>query len=136
MGIDPEKLFVLFVIALVVLGPERLPQAARALGRGLAHVRRYSALLRAEVDDVLAEPRAIIHSAAREVEMEQARLRSSHEPVAEQAPLINGAGSPDGSLGAKPVPGEDQATPYRPGPLQPMGLMSIDRSAPDDPSLN
>lgn len=31
-GLDPAKIFILLVIALVVVGPERLPGAARQLG--------------------------------------------------------------------------------------------------------
>lgn len=126
VGIDPEKLFVLFVIALVVLGPERLPQAARALGRGMAHLRRYSALVRAEVDDVLAEPRAIIHSAAREVEMEQGpqRLRDS--------PSLGGGRVEDVPLRQNVPRGQD-------GPLEvdgSAGGLAGQLCAPDDPLLN
>jgi TatA/E family protein of Tat protein translocase len=35
----PAELLVLGVIALVVLGPKRLPETARALGRGLRELR-------------------------------------------------------------------------------------------------
>ncbi|MCL6091533.1 MAG: twin-arginine translocase TatA/TatE family subunit [Actinobacteria bacterium] len=70
MGIDPEKLLVLFVIALIVLGPERLPGMARSLGRGLAEVRKYTSAARAEMDQVLAEPRSVVQSALRETDLE------------------------------------------------------------------
>ena len=70
MGIDPEKLLVLFVIALIVLGPERLPGMARSLGRGLAEVRKYTSAARAEMDQVLAEPRSVVQSALRESDLE------------------------------------------------------------------
>ena len=70
MGIDPEKLLVLFVIALIVLGPERLPGMARSLGRGLAEVRKYTSAARAEMDQVLAEPRSVVQSALREADLE------------------------------------------------------------------
>lgn len=69
MNIDPEKLLVVFVIALIVLGPNRLPQAARSLGRGLAELRKYTSAVRTEVDQVLAEPRAIIQSAVYEADL-------------------------------------------------------------------
>jgi sec-independent protein translocase protein TatA len=36
----PAELLVILVIALVVLGPKRLPESARALGRGLRELRR------------------------------------------------------------------------------------------------
>ena len=34
-GIGPMELVIVLVIALVVLGPKRLPEAGRSLGRGL-----------------------------------------------------------------------------------------------------
>ncbi len=44
------------VIALIVLGPSRLPDAARSLGRAVSEFRRVSSGLQAEVRDALSEP--------------------------------------------------------------------------------
>ena len=41
-GIGMPELIVIFVIALVVIGPQRLPAALRALGKGLAELKRAS----------------------------------------------------------------------------------------------
>jgi sec-independent protein translocase protein TatB len=54
---SPEKVFVLGLIALIVLGPKRLPEVARTVGRFVATFRRMSSGLQAEVRDVLAEPK-------------------------------------------------------------------------------
>lgn len=51
----PEILVVL-VVALIVLGPTKLPEAARQLGKAAAEFRRVSSGLQAEVRDVFAEP--------------------------------------------------------------------------------
>lgn len=51
----PEILIVL-VAALVILGPKRLPEAARQLGRALNEFRRVSNDLQAEVRDAFQEP--------------------------------------------------------------------------------
>ena len=40
------ELLVILVVALLVLGPKRLPEVARSLGRGLAEFRRASSELR------------------------------------------------------------------------------------------
>ncbi len=41
-GIGPEELALVFIIALLVLGPERLPQVARDIGRTIGDLRRTS----------------------------------------------------------------------------------------------
>ena len=38
----PEKLLLLFVVALIVLGPSKLPEAARTIGKVLGEFRRIS----------------------------------------------------------------------------------------------
>jgi Tat protein translocase TatB subunit len=47
-GIGPEELVLLLIIALIVLGPERMPKMARDLGRVVGDLRRTSDELREE----------------------------------------------------------------------------------------
>ena len=47
-NISPLEMMVLAVIALIVLGPQRLPEMARSLGRGL---REFRAALSSDRDD-------------------------------------------------------------------------------------
>ena len=56
-GIGMTELMVIFVIGLLVLGPKRLPELARSLGRTLAEFRRASTDLRQEFLDVRDEVR-------------------------------------------------------------------------------
>jgi sec-independent protein translocase protein TatA len=89
VNLDPEKLLMLFAIALVVMGPQRLPQAARGLGRGLAEVKRYRSMLQSEVGGILDEPRSMVRSAIRE-----ANLSDAGRPAASPGPsLIVGPGA-------------------------------------------
>jgi sec-independent protein translocase protein TatB len=50
-GIGPTELLVILVVALLVLGPKRLPEIARALGRGLAEFRRATADVTSELEN-------------------------------------------------------------------------------------
>ena len=47
-GVGPEELVLILVIALIVLGPERMPKLARDLGRVVGDLRRTSDELREE----------------------------------------------------------------------------------------
>ena len=47
-GIGPMELIIVLVIALVVLGPKRLPEAGRSLGRGM---RNFKSSLTGETDE-------------------------------------------------------------------------------------
>lgn len=62
-GIGMTELMVIFVIGLVVLGPKRLPELARTLGKSLAEFRRASNDLRREfmsaTEDVQLTPPAL-----------------------------------------------------------------------------
>lgn len=58
-GIGMTELIVIFAIALIVLGPKRLPELARSLGRGIAEFRRASLDLRREFMDASEEARIV-----------------------------------------------------------------------------
>jgi len=47
-GVGPEELVLILIIALIVLGPERMPKVARDLGRVVGDLRRTSDQLREE----------------------------------------------------------------------------------------
>ena len=51
----PEVLIIL-VVALVVLGPSKLPEASRSVGKAMAEFRRMSTGFQTELRDALNEP--------------------------------------------------------------------------------
>ena len=55
-NIGPAELLVVLLIALLVLGPAKLPDAARQVGRALGELRRLSSGFQAEMRDALKEP--------------------------------------------------------------------------------
>ncbi len=56
-GLGFTEILVILVVALLVFGPDRLPELARSLGRGLAEFRRASSDLRRSMMEASEEPR-------------------------------------------------------------------------------
>ena len=54
-SVGAPEVLVILVLALLVLGPERLPQAARTVGRWVGEVRKLTGSLQSEVRDVVDE---------------------------------------------------------------------------------
>jgi sec-independent protein translocase protein TatB len=50
------ELFIIVLIALIILGPEKLPEAARKLGGALRELRKVQAGFQAEVREAFGEP--------------------------------------------------------------------------------
>jgi Tat protein translocase TatB subunit len=55
-SIGAPEILVILVVALLVLGPNRLPEAARQVGRAMAEMRRISAGFQAEMRDAIQTP--------------------------------------------------------------------------------
>jgi sec-independent protein translocase protein TatB len=60
-GIGMPELIIIFLIALIIIGPKKLPDLARAIGKGLAEFRRATNELKAnlDMDDVGDELRGV-----------------------------------------------------------------------------
>lgn len=50
MNLGPMELLVIFVVALLVFGPKKLPELGKSLGKGLQEFRRASAELRGSLE--------------------------------------------------------------------------------------
>jgi len=87
-GIGPTELVVILVVALLVLGPKRLPEIARALGKGIAEFRRATADVTSEIDNA----RIMLEQEAREASR---RAAVKTEPKAEQKTYSRSATTPE-----------------------------------------
>jgi sec-independent protein translocase protein TatB len=123
LNLSPEKLLLVGMIALVVLGPTRLPQAARTLGRLMAELRRMSSGVEREVRGVLAEPTEVFKSAVGEFHPADVR-RTVRDAVSNTFMPVGPSASPS----QVPGPAGSAAAPLVDDPGLP--------AAPDDPSLN
>ena len=100
-GIGMTELLVIFVIGLLVLGPKRLPELARSLGRTLAEFRRASTDLRQEFldvrDEVRLEPPAPKPAPDRSAATEEPAEDESPEAQRDRAePASGGSGESSG----------------------------------------
>jgi len=64
-SIGAPELIIIFVVALIVFGPKKLPELGKSLGKGLAEFRKASNELKStieqEVRNVESGPSAMIH---------------------------------------------------------------------------
>lgn len=87
-GIGMPELLLILGLALIVLGPKKLPELARALGKGMAEFRRATDELKEEF---------------RQLERDTDESASAATPAEEPAPVKEAA--------AEPVPHDPQPTP-------------------------
>jgi len=117
-SIGPMELILVFLIALVVLGPKRLPSVGRQIGRAIREFRSATSQIRSEmgVDDIVSDVRDIrstlgvddvAKGLTRDVDDVKQTLRDSAD--AASAPL-GGSGSATGSEPAAKQPVVDDAT--------------------------
>ena len=96
-GIGMPELIVIMVIALVVVGPHKLPELARSLGKGLAELKRATEDFKRDLDleaqkhDNQAEKERVAREAAAQeaakagAQNEQAAAAELKEPPKEKA---------------------------------------------------
>lgn len=90
-GLGVPELIVIFVIALVVFGPKKLPDLGKALGRGIAEFKRASQEVK---DTIETEVRAA------ESSIDLAKLKSEVE--GKEADLGSGAQAQEGTTEKSP----------------------------------
>lgn len=54
-SLGPAEILVIFVVALLVFGPNKMPEIARQVGKGYREFRRVQQHLKSELRDVVAE---------------------------------------------------------------------------------
>lgn len=91
-GIGMPELIIVFVIALIIIGPKKLPDLARALGKGMAEFRRATEDIKAnlgvedeikEVKEELADSVSGLMNASELVEETQERDAIAESPPKE-----------------------------------------------------
>ena len=100
------EIIVILVLALIVLGPERLPQAARSVGYWFGKMRRYVEGVKAEVEKEFdtSELKRMLHNQEVQIRELQNKLNETPADLLEANPLEN---DDDPGSGHKPNPDFD-----------------------------
>lgn len=123
MSLQPNEVLIIALVALVVLGPKRLPGAIRGIGRAFRQVRDFSATVRQEMDATLSTP--IIEPA---------------DPPAKPRPSTEDESTPQSAAATEPAPTQPavieqaSADSARASLPEPADGSATDRSTSDGPA--
>jgi TatA/E family protein of Tat protein translocase len=98
-SIGMPELIVIFLVALLVFGPKKLPELGKSLGRGLSEFKRASEDLKKTIEE--------------EIEQGKHEVAAAREQVGQIRDTLKGAPSSPRPAG-EPAPREPESQPIRP----------------------
>lgn len=135
LDLSPDKLFMLALVALVVLGPNRLPGAARTVGRFIGQIRAMSSSLQNEVREALSDQDDAFKSALAEFRPGEVR-RSVRKVVTNTIAPFDPSSIRATVAEVGPAPGGSSSDTTRFDGLGAVPAGWDLRPNPDDPGLN
>jgi Tat protein translocase TatB subunit len=140
LNIGPPELLLIFVIALVIVGPQRLPELGRTIGKGLREFRKMQDevkdLVNTGMGDDLKQTTAELRRTASDLKSatdvrsafrNDAPRTRPHAPTARDAGQAAPAVSPASDASISDTPAPDAASPKTP----PTDETGPDESSPD-----
>ena len=155
LNLDPAKLLVIAVVAIILLGPDKLPQVARQVGGMWKSFNEFRHRMETEVRSNIPDlpstadlarltrsPTALLNHLSNMGDVNAAEMKSAEEAAAAAGPLgaeSTSAGAPGSELQVEaapvaPLPGTPSPTPTMPTSTPSPG--PSDQSSFGDPSLN
>lgn len=115
LGMGPFEIIIILLVAFIFLGPERMADAARTLGKWTSELRRATAGVRAEMDDLIADdptppaqppppPRATQTRPANADGLDETHPNRSSEPLASSDAYAGGHEVAPNAAADAPVP--------------------------------
>lgn len=141
-SVGAPEVLVILVLALLVLGPERLPQAARTMGRWVREIRRVTGSLQSEMRDVVDEVMRPVNETTTVATQSFTSTFTSDDPGAGAAVSKTAGGvEPNGSA-TEALPSTATSEPlaaeheHEPRSAADVPLPRVLPAPPVDPSLN
>lgn len=97
-GIGGPELLIICVVALIVIGPQKLPELLRSLGKGVAEFKRVGNEVKSTLDDEVGKAEA----AARKKEVDAEMARRKAEKAKQEAAEAEASKEPE-TVGDSPA---------------------------------
>lgn len=109
MSLGGPEILVIIVIALLVLGPDKLPGAMKAVGKAFAEIKKYQNLAKTEIDKAVAM-----------AEVEEAHKVEDSHSQATQSEESTKSKLKDSTSPAAPLNDVEEKVKKTPGPVKPI----------------
>jgi sec-independent protein translocase protein TatA len=126
-SIGMPELILIFVVALLVFGPKKLPEIGKSIGKGLAEFKRASDELKKTIEQEIEQGKNAVSTVREQVATIPATLRSAAPFEGSPVPAGESAASP----ASEAVPG---AEPMPERPSEPAGTIPQPDARPIEPS--
>jgi len=142
LDLSPVKILIVLIVAMILLGPDKLPQVARQLGAGWGRLREFHERMDREIRQNIPDlpsTAEIVHFARSPValleQLAQMPSQSPDEPLEDpgMTPALEATSwpeDPSGDLAGQPQGAEDRIDSAVHVPA------AAELSEPDDPSMN
>jgi sec-independent protein translocase protein TatB len=138
LSLNPEKLLVVLIVALILLGPDKLPRLARQLGAGWRQLKEFQQRVEREVRETMPDLPPT-HEIAR-IARSPARFLNSLAQLPEDEPLVPDPAAPPAPAAGAPANGTPPPGSLAAGPpgngADPGSTRPAPIRVPDDPSMN
>ncbi|ADU63459.1 MAG: Sec-independent protein translocase protein TatB [Pseudodesulfovibrio sp.] len=103
-GVGGPELLIICVVALIVIGPKKLPDLLRSLGKGMAEFKRVSNDVKSTLDDEVKKAETTARKREVDEEMERRKAEKAEAATAPTTTADNTAGNTAGDAAAQGAP--------------------------------
>ncbi len=108
-GVGGPELLIICVVALIVIGPKKLPELLRSLGKGMAEFKRVSNDVKSTLDDEVKKAETTARKREVDEEMERRKAAKAEAEAAEAAGPATDAPAQEPVTDTDPGKGADGA---------------------------